>query len=151
MIDAVAKFEPPDRGRHARGVRTFSKRNAPARERLVFNSERQPRSVRDYPLWASWDYERGLVILGHEKVRCHLRRMQRRLPPSCSKFREADDGEYRCQLCDHVLEVLDGSTEVSHPTHGLPERTSAQKPAAVGGLVHLVTPLAISIRGSLAK
>jgi transposase-like protein len=37
--------------------------------------------------------------------------------------RQGTKGEYRCLLCDHVLEVFDGSTEVAIRLTVQPERT----------------------------
>jgi hypothetical protein len=49
--------------------------------------------------------------------------MQCRLPPDRAGFHRRTQGEYRCLLCNHLLEVFDGSTEVAIRLTVQPEKT----------------------------
>jgi rubredoxin len=72
----------------------------------------------------TWNYRRGVVIslaMRNSDIIC----------PECSAgYRRIEvnsgrrtTGEYRCLLCDHVLEVFDGLIEVAIRLTVQPERT----------------------------
>jgi transposase-like protein len=70
----------------------------------------------------SWNYERGLVVTGHETdIICpQCKAGYRRIEVASGN---GTTGEFRCRICEHILEVFDGSAEVAIRLTVQPQKT----------------------------
>jgi hypothetical protein len=62
-------------------------------------------------------------IPAHVEIRCHLSQCSAGYRRIALASRKGTQGEYRCLLCDHVIEVFDGSFEIALRLTIQPEKT----------------------------
>jgi rubredoxin len=94
----------------------------PQNLRLFLSSKMRP--FRDSGCLGLWNYERGVVIFRA------MRKSDVTCPECKAGYRRIElvsrlgtKGEFRCLLCDYVLEVFDGLTEVAIRLTVQPEKT----------------------------
>src|SRR6267142_4921453 len=95
---------------------------------------RSPRMRRDQPQARSTSVQAAGNRLGTVTGGVHNARMRKGdvICPECNAgfrrielaSRHGTAGEFHCPLCDHVLEVFDGSTEIAYRLTVAPERLS---------------------------